>query len=364
MKGGAAAGAGQDAGRLGQGLTLDEMADKLSVAATAERMRDAVREAFPQMEEVDDPPTRRFPHPLQVWTASSGAQRRRVRRPARGGRAVRAQGRNWEPRPCSLWRTGPLRLSARARRKLRRTWRPSWRPRPRLSTPAPSLRGRGGAGRGAQAIKSLRRLRFRYLGGVLAGRVREITPFRPAVRACRTTSWPRRGFLEAALWRLDRIRDIEGSPRPGLAAGEAFSLQAFMNRSFGIYQDEVEEVVLRVHLHGAEGDGLALHPTQTVDMQEDGSVLVKFTAAPACASWLAPLHLGRQGADPGPHAAEGDDARGTHQRRWPTASGDSNEAASRATKKRFRRSQERPTSGRSSRSIPLLQSVSRPNHKS
>src|ERR1700754_533292 len=44
-----------------EGLTLDDMADRLEVGRrTAERMRDAVREVFPQLEEVDDPPTRRF----------------------------------------------------------------------------------------------------------------------------------------------------------------------------------------------------------------------------------------------------------------------------------------------------------------
>src|SRR5204863_155836 len=50
-----------------EGLTLDEMAERLGVGRrTAERMRDAVREVFPQMEEVEDPPTRRFriPHGL------------------------------------------------------------------------------------------------------------------------------------------------------------------------------------------------------------------------------------------------------------------------------------------------------------
>src|SRR6266404_5524368 len=44
-----------------EGLTLDEMAERLGVGRrTAERMRDAVREVFPQIEEVEDPPTRRF----------------------------------------------------------------------------------------------------------------------------------------------------------------------------------------------------------------------------------------------------------------------------------------------------------------
>ena len=44
-----------------EGLTLDEMAQRLGVGRrTAERMRDAVRDVFPQLEDVDDPPTRRF----------------------------------------------------------------------------------------------------------------------------------------------------------------------------------------------------------------------------------------------------------------------------------------------------------------
>src|SRR5439155_15444506 len=44
-----------------EGLTLDDMAERLGVGRrTAERMRDAVREVFPQLEEVEDPPTRRF----------------------------------------------------------------------------------------------------------------------------------------------------------------------------------------------------------------------------------------------------------------------------------------------------------------
>jgi predicted DNA-binding transcriptional regulator YafY len=44
-----------------EGLTLDEMAQKMGTGRrTVERMRDALRDAFPQMEEVDDPPTRRF----------------------------------------------------------------------------------------------------------------------------------------------------------------------------------------------------------------------------------------------------------------------------------------------------------------
>ena len=44
-----------------EGLTLDEMAQELDTTRrTAERMRNAVRELFPQLEEIDDPPSRRY----------------------------------------------------------------------------------------------------------------------------------------------------------------------------------------------------------------------------------------------------------------------------------------------------------------
>ena len=52
-----------------------------------------------------------------------------------------------------------------------------------------------------------------------------------------------------------------------------------MNRSFGIYQDEVEEVVLRILPHGAdEAMGWRFHPTQSIEPQDGGSVIVRFTA--------------------------------------------------------------------------------------
>src|SRR5512142_1125472 len=44
-----------------EGLTLEEMAREAGVGRrTAERMRDALWALFPQMEEVADPPTKRF----------------------------------------------------------------------------------------------------------------------------------------------------------------------------------------------------------------------------------------------------------------------------------------------------------------
>lgn len=44
-----------------EGLTLDEMAQAIGVGRrTVERMRDALWSLFPNLEEVEDPPTKRF----------------------------------------------------------------------------------------------------------------------------------------------------------------------------------------------------------------------------------------------------------------------------------------------------------------
>jgi predicted DNA-binding transcriptional regulator YafY len=57
-------------------------------------------------------------------------------------------------------------------------------------------------------------------------------------------------------------------------------LQDYADQSFGIYQDDVEDVVLKVLPHGAE-DGLRwrFHVHQTVAPQTDGSLIIRFRAS-------------------------------------------------------------------------------------
>lgn len=50
--------------------------------------------------------------------------------------------------------------------------------------------------------------------------------------------------------------------------------------SFGIYQDEIEDVVLRIAPQGAaEAKSWRWHPTQTFEDQADGGVIVRFRAS-------------------------------------------------------------------------------------
>ena len=80
-------------------------------------------------------------------------------------------------------------------------------------------------------------------------------------------------------FRLDRMSAVKAEE--GTAAPPAdFDLQVFASQSFGIYQDEIEDVVLQVTPEGAdEAQAWRWHPTQTVEDQNDGSVVVRFRAS-------------------------------------------------------------------------------------
>ena len=264
-----------------EGLTLDEMAERLGVGRrTAERMRDAVREAFPQMEEVEDPPTRRFRIPAGldgIFQAPSADEFAALRAAVEQFKAAGARGRagallSLEQKVLSAIRAGARRKLAPDLEALLEAETMAVHAGPRPFEDEEVL----GAVR--EAIISLRRLRLRYEGGSSPGRVREITPFGLLFGRSNYLVGGEGDSPEPRTWRLDRIRDIEVSDAAG-SRPEGFSLQAFMNRSFGIYQDEVEEVVLRILPHGAqEAMGWRFHPTQSIEPQGGGSVIVRFTA--------------------------------------------------------------------------------------
>jgi predicted DNA-binding transcriptional regulator YafY len=263
-----------------EGLTLDEMAERLGVGRrTAERMRDAVRDVFPQLEEVDDPPTRRFRIPAgldglyQAPTAEELAALAAAAEVfAQQGAAARAGAlKSLEQKVLSATR-------AAARRKLA----PDLEALLQAETIAVQAGPRPFEDEAVlatvrEALLSLRGLRFRYEGGATPGRVREVTPY--------GVLFGRSNYLVAdegqgpRNWRLDRIGDIAVTERAA-ARPQGFSLQAYADESFGIYQDDTADVVLRVTPAGAE-DALRwrFHANQVVESQADGSVIVRFRAS-------------------------------------------------------------------------------------
>ena len=200
-----------------EGVTLEEIGERLGVARrTAERMRDAVRDLFPAMEEVEEGVSKRFRIPggldglFQVPTAEEMTA-----------------------------------LSAAA-----------------------EMMDRQGAGGRAAALRSLEQ---KVLSATRASARRRLAPDLEALLQAEAVG-PRN-------WRLDRIHDIKVTGDWG-ARPEDFSLQAYADESFGIYQDDTEDVVLRVTPEGAE-DALRsrFHAKQKVEPQEDGGVIVRFRAS-------------------------------------------------------------------------------------
>jgi len=264
-----------------EGLTLDEIAERLGVGRrTAERMRDAVREVFPQLEEVEDPPTRRFRIPagldglFQAPTAEELAALAIAAESFAGqGASARAAAlRSLEQKVLSATRAAARRRLAPDLEALLQAETIAVQAGPRPfedETVLAAVR---------EALKAAATLAFRYEGGSQPGRVREVVPY--------GILFGRANYLVAAEgggrprnWRLDRIRDVAATGRPA-RRDPAFSLQDYADESFGIYQDDTHDVVLRIKPASAEGAlRWRFHSDQTLDRQADGSVIVRFRAS-------------------------------------------------------------------------------------
>jgi len=265
-----------------EGLTLDEMAERLGVGRrTAERMRDAVWEVFPQLEIVDDPPTRRFRIPSGLDGLFQAPTAEELAALAAAGDVFENQGAQARAQALrSLERKVLSATRAAARRKLAPDLEALLQAETVAVTAGPRPFEDEVVLQGVrEALKGLSTLRFRYEGGSSPGRVREVTPY--------GILFGRSNYLVAAEtaetgprnWRLDRIFDVEVTGRPG-ERPEGFSLQAYADESFGIYQDDTYDVVLKILPAGAE-DALRwrFHARQTVEPQADGSVLVRFRSS-------------------------------------------------------------------------------------
>src|SRR6185437_10863902 len=163
-----------------EGLTLDEMAERLGVGRrTAERMRDAVRDVFPQLEEVEDPPTRRFRIPAGLDGLFQAPTAEELAALAAAAEVFAQQGATARAGALkSLERKVLSATRAAARRRLApdleallqaETIAVQAGPRP-FEDEAVLATVRAG-------LKALSTLTFRYEGGSTPGRIREVTPY-------------------------------------------------------------------------------------------------------------------------------------------------------------------------------------------
>lgn len=263
-----------------EGLSLDELGERLGESRrTVERMRDAVRQVFPQMEVLDDPPRRRFRIPagldslFQTPTAEELAALRRASE-SFGAQKLDASANALR----SLERKLLSSLRGQARRRLAPDVEALVEAEAIAVNPGPRpFEDERLLAVVREAILSGRALAFDYHGGGSPGRRREVTPY--GILFGRSNYLVAAETDEARKWRMDRMRNVEISPRVASRPAD-FSLQAYAEESFGIYRDEIQDVVLVIAAERADDAlGWRFHRNQTLEPQSDGSVRVSFRAA-------------------------------------------------------------------------------------
>jgi predicted DNA-binding transcriptional regulator YafY len=264
------------------GISLDEIATKFDVGRrTAERMRDAVTEVFPQLEEMEGERPKRwrlpnglseiFREPLADELAALLGVARRLEH-----EGVKES--------AALLESLARKIEASLKPARRRTLAPDVEtlleaegfasrpgPRPVVASQTFALI--------REALLTGRRLAFHYRSEVAeAPAYREVVPY--------GLLYGHRVYLVAAFpwaeepvnYRLDRMSDVRVSDAIGVRPRE-FSLDAYAAHSFGVFQEEPHDVVLCFSPKVADEVAVfQFHPTQTLKIEPDGSTLVRFRA--------------------------------------------------------------------------------------
>ena len=265
-----------------EGLTLAEMAGEMRVGRrTAERMRDAVLMLFPAVEEVSDPPSKRWRIRGGLSAFEQAPTTTELVELTRAAQALRTTG---EPGRASSLESLERKLKSAMRSTTLNRLAPDLEALIRAETIAVQAGPRPSADE--TVLATIR-------GAVLAQSPLGFTYSRPGAEARRRSVAPcgvmfgRANYLVAAdrengriqTFRLDRMSAVEALD--GMAAPPAdFDLQVFASQSFGIYQDQIEDVTLRISPSGAaEARGWRWHPTQTLEDEPGGGVIVRFQAS-------------------------------------------------------------------------------------
>lgn len=265
-----------------EGLSLDEIARDMRVGRrTAERMRDAVLMLFPQVDEVSDPPSKRWRIRGGLSAFEQAPTATEMLELSKAATALRAAG---EPARATALEGLERKLKAAMRSTTLNRMAPDLEALVRAETIAVQAGPRPSADEAMlTAIRA----------AVLAQQPLGFTYSRPGAEPRRRSVAPcgvmfgRANYLVAAdretgriqTFRLDRMSHV--APQEGMAVPPAdFDLNVFASQSFGIYQDEIEDVVLRIAPEGAaEARGWRWHPTQSFEDQPDGGVIVRFRAS-------------------------------------------------------------------------------------
>lgn len=265
-----------------EGMTLDEMCDAMAKKRrTIERMRDALRQIFPQLEEELDGHAKRFRIREGLGAFFIAPTVSELQELSNAVKALRDEG---HPK-----RAGTL---SRLDKKIRGAMNDAARRRTAADLEALSaleltaVRAGPTPHEDAAMIETIRLARasmkaltFRYGGGTKSGRMRTVVPYGLLYERMNYLVGTEHGLPEPVIWRLDRISDIAVSDVTAHAPAD-FDLQAYANISFGVFHDGVEDVEFRV-LPGRADDARTwrFHASQALRDEPDGSVIVTFRAA-------------------------------------------------------------------------------------
>lgn len=265
-----------------EGMTLDEMASELGVVRrTAERLRDALMRVFPQMEEIKDGAAKRFriAGGLDSFFQSPTVDELNALNQC----AAELEGKG-------------LTLHARALRELEAKIRAAMKAQVlrRVATDLEALLQAEliAVQAGPRPVENdelllllrdatcaMRAVRFMYRSIDKPARTREVAPYGIIFGRMNYLIGPELGQSHPKSWRLDRIEDLEILATPATRP-EDFSLRDFANASFGYFQGEQEDVVLRVLPGGLDDfQHWRFHPSQTVEDEPDGTKIVRFRAS-------------------------------------------------------------------------------------
>ncbi len=265
------------------GLTLGEMATELDVGRrTAERLRDSLAAMFPQMDCWDDDErVRRWRLPGSALVGIADVSPEAVAAIETSARECEVRG---ETDRAVMLREASTTLRAMMRPEALRRAEPdiaalmeaegvAMRPGPRpvlVAGVLPTLR---------RAILGLQPVVVRYPGpDAVEPAIRILCPYGILYGGRGWLVAHVDGLPEMRLWRLDRIVSADLVDR-GFKRREDFDLTAYAAQSFGVFQEDPIDVVLRFESEAADdAAGWVFHPSQSTEREPDGALTVRFRA--------------------------------------------------------------------------------------